>query len=542
MNYLKNKEEKQQWEKLFKNYTSGVLMLYITLFSLFISCSDSSDVELSSISTIESFSFQSNLNANLDEDVVGTISDNNITLLIPYNVSANRLIATFTYSGVTIQIGGKEQASGVTVNSFDKPVVYTVVAENGTKVNYTVTVANKSSGIPSVYINTRAGAPILDKGNYLEATIRIDGDGKYDNFEGATSIRGRGNSTWEMPKKPYKLKLDTKAPLFGMSSHREWAVLANYFDKTFLRNITAFEISRIAEMSWTPSSVSFELYLNEAYQGVYTMTEQVTVSKDRFDIELVKPTDISGEALTGGYFLELDFHFDEAYKFKTERAKLPIMFKDPKKPTVEQFNYVQSYYNLAEEVLYSENYRDSENGYRKYIDVESFINYYIVQELSKNVDGNMRGSCFMAIRRNGKIEQPLVWDFDLAFGNADYITWEQGATSAGWDGWYIKTCSPWFDRLFEDPQFVEELKDRWNELKPQLDKLPSFIKEHALMLDDAQTRNFSTKETNGAGWDINKVDWNTSRVSGSYKAEINYLVTFVEKRIGWLDSNINKLN
>ena len=542
MNYLKNKEEKQQWEKLFKNYTSGVLMLYITLFSLFISCSDSSDVELSSISTIESFSFQSNLNANLDEDVVGTISDNNITLLIPYNVSANRLIATFTYSGVTIQIGGKEQASGVTVNSFDKPVVYTVVAENGTKVNYTVTVANKSSGIPSVYINTRAGAPILDKGNYVEATIRIDGDGKYDNFEGATSIRGRGNSTWEMPKKPYKLKLDKEAPLFGMNSHREWAVLANYFDKTFLRNITAFEISRIAEMSWTPSSVSFELYLNEAYQGVYTMTEQVTVSKDRFDNELVKPTDISGEALTGGYSLELDFHFDEAYKFKTERAKLPIMFKDPKKPTVEQFNYVQSYYNLAEEVLYSENYRDSENGYRKYIDVESFINYYIVQELSKNVDGNMRGSCFMAIRRNGKIEQPLVWDFDLAFGNADYITWEQGATSAGWDGWYIKTCSPWFDRLFEDPQFVEELKDRWNELKPQLDKLPSFIKEHALMLDDAQTRNFSTKETNGAGWDINKVDWNTSRVSGSYKAEINYLVTFVEKRIGWLDSNINKLN
>lgn len=377
MNYLNNKEEKQQL-KPFKNYISGVLLLYITLFSLFISCSDSTDVELSSISTIESFSFQSNLNASLDEDVVGTISDNNITLLIPYNISANKLIATITYSGVAIQVGVKEQVSGVTVNSFDKPVVYTIVAENGTKVDYTVTVTNKSSGIPSVYINTRGGAPILDKENYVEATIKIDGDGKYDNFEGTTSIRGRGNSTWGMPKKPYKLKLDTEAPLFGMNSHREWAVLADYFDKTFLRNITAFEISRITEMSWTPSSVSFELYLNDAYKGVYAMTEQVRVSKERFDIELVKPTDISGEALTGGYFLELDFHFDETYKFKTEKAKLPIMFKDPKKPTVEQFNYVQSYYNLAEEVLYSENYRDSENGYRKYIDVESFINYYIV--------------------------------------------------------------------------------------------------------------------------------------------------------------------
>ena len=193
MNYLKNKNEKQQWEKPFKNYTSGVLMLYITLFSLFISCSDSSDIELSSISTIESFSFQSNLNGTLDEDVVGTISDNNITLLIPYNVSANRLIATFTYSGVTIQIEGKEQVSGVTVNSFDKPVVYTVVAENGTKVNYTVTVANKSSGIPSVYINTRAGAPILDKENYVEATIRIDGITGKINRADENNLSGKDN-------------------------------------------------------------------------------------------------------------------------------------------------------------------------------------------------------------------------------------------------------------------------------------------------------------------------------------------------------------
>ena len=542
MNYLKNKEEKQQRIRPIKNYPLGILLLYFTLFSLFISCSDTPDVELSSISTIESFSFHPGLNEDLNEVVVGSISGSNITVSVPYNASADRLIATFTYSGVSIQVSGKEQTSGVTVNDFNKPVVYSVVAEDGTKVDYTVTVTVNSFIVPSIHINTKGGVPILDKENYVEAEIRVNGGDKYDDFSGTTSIRGRGNSTWGMPKKPYKLKLDTEAPLLGMNSHREWAVLADYLDKSLLRNITAFETARIAEMSWTPSSVSFELYLNGAYQGVYAMTEQVRASEVRFDMEVVKPSDNAGEALTGGYLLELDFHYDEAYKFKTDRELLPIMFKDPKKPTAEQFNFVKSYYNLAEQTLYSEGFRDSQSGYRKYIDVESFINYFIVQELAKNVDGNMRGSCYMAIRRNGKIEQPLVWDFDLAFGNADHITWEQGASSAGWEGWYIKTCSPWFDRFFEDPQFVAELKDRWNELKPKLDKLPSFIKDQALMLNDAQARNFSSKDSGGAGWNIKKTEWNTTRISGSYDAEVDYLVNFVEKRIGWLDTNINKLN
>ena len=108
----------------------------------------------------------------------------------------------------------------------------------------------------------------------------------------------------------------------------------------------------------------------------------------------------------------------------------------------------------------------------------------------------MRGSCYLAIRRNGKIEQPLVWDFDIAFGNADHITWEQGASSAEWDGWYLKTCAPWFDRFFEDPQFVSALKKRWNELKPQLNQLPDFIRQQAKDLDEAQKRNFGSKVFN----------------------------------------------
>ncbi len=216
------------------------------------------------------------------------------------------------------------------------------------------------------------------------------------------------------------------------------------------------------------------------------------------------------------------------------------MFKDPDEPSGEQFNYVKGFFKKAEDALYGGDFKDPEKGYRQYIDVESFINYYIVQELAKNVDGNMRGSCYMAVRRNGKIEMPLIWDFDIAFGNADHITWEQGASSAGPEGWFIKEKSPWFDRFFEDPSFVAELKKRWNELKPQLEGVPFFIREHASLLQNSQEKNFSPKP-DGAGWSITKPEWNTKIIRGSYKLEVDYLVDFVEKRLVWLDKSIKAL-
>ena len=525
--------------KYLKYHTASGLLLYFILFSFFISCSENPIDDSSSVAQFESFTFHSASNKDLIVSAPGRISGSDISISIPNRVSADGLVATFTYSGASVKVGETEQVSGVTKNDFSSPVIYTITADDGTKINYTV-VANELPPIPKVYVNTW-GAPILDKDNYVTSTVRIEDDKYSTDADLPAGIRGRGNSTWGMPKKPYRVKLDSKASLLGMSNDRDWALLANYFDKTLLRNITAFEIAKIAEMDWTPTSISVDFYLNGTYQGVYSLTEHVKVSEERLDMELVKSSDNTGEALTGDYFLELDFHYDEPHEFRTDMKQLPIMFKDPDEPTNEQFNFVKDYFNKAEQVLYSDNFKHPENGYRKYIDVESFINYYIVQEVAKNVDGNMRGSCYMAIRRNGKIEMPLVWDFDLAFGNADYIVEEQGASSKEWDGWYIKTRSPWFDQFFKDPYFVAELKKRWNELKPQLDEIPNFIREHALGIQDSQARNFNPKSIGGAGWDINENEWNTSRIAGSYTAEVNYFINFVEKRLQWLDTNINAL-
>ena len=527
----------------------GFLFLLLTLFSVFIACSEPvepiiEEEELSSECALKTLTFLPEFNKELDAPINARLSGTTFTAVIPYVASPGNLAASFTYIGVSVKVDNIDQTSNVTRNDFSEPVIYTVFAEDSSKKDYTVVITKERPRLPRMNIDT-SGLPILDKVNYVRSTFTIeDIDTYYSDqvsFTGTGGIRGRGNSTWGMDKKPYRIKLDEKATLLGMSNDKDWALLANHTDKTLLRNITAFELSRIVGMKWTPGSLSIDLYLNDQYQGVYALTEHVKVSKERLNMDLVKKTDNEGEAVTGGYLLELDFHYDEDWKFKTNLKALPIMFKDPDKPTAAQFEYVKTFFNKAEQALYSPNFKDPETGYRKYIDVESFINYYIVQEVSKNVDGNMRGSCYLALPRNGKIEQPLVWDFDIAFGNADHITWEQGASSTGPDGWYIKECSPWFDQFFKDPYFVNELKKRWNEVKPELDKVPDFIKEHAWVLMDSQAKNFSPKSQGGAGWEISKPEWNTKIVRLTYKAEVDYLIYFVEQRIQWLHTRINAL-
>ena len=528
----------------------GILKLNTLFFLilLLLTLSACNDTEpKSGEASIDFFAFQPELNNELDEAIMGEISDYKISLSVPYKVSLDQLVATFNYVGVKVEVKNTEQISGVTANDYSNPLIITVIAANGESTEYTVTVNKNRPRIPRVHINTEGNFEFenADKEKYVNSTVRIE---DLDNYYTTDTelvadgeIKGRGNSTWGAPKKPYRIKLEKKERLLGMSNDRNWALLANHFDKSLLRNIVAFEISNIVDMSWTPKSVSVDYYMNGTYRGVYTLTEHVRVADERLDLDLVSENDNSGEALTGDYFLELDFHFAEPSKFRTSTANLPIMFKDPDEPTPNQFEYVQNYFNTADSVLYSENFKDAAEGYRKYIDVESFINYYIIHELSKNVDGNFRGSCHMALRKNGKIELPMVWDFDIAFGNADHLTWEQGATSNGWDGWYIKTQSPWFDQLFEDPTFVAELKTRWNELRPQLATIPDFIRTQADALNEAQARNFGPKPQ-GAGWDINSKEWNTVRPTVSYHNEINFLVNFVEKRFEWLDREINNLN
>ena len=391
----------------------------------------------------------------------------------------------------------------------------------------------KKKNIPVVKIMTDGAAGIYDKDNYVPGTIVIeDPDGMCSDVEVFTSrmgIRGRGNSTWSFPKKPWKVKLDSKAELLGMPADKEWALLANYADRTLLRNITAMRLSEICGFSWTPRMHSVEVYLNDKYQGVYTLCEHKKVSKDRVNIDIVSESDNSGDALTGGYYLEIEEQQDETTCWWTSMG-VPMMFSDPEEPTAQQYEYVTGLFESFEQALWAKDWSEA-TGYLKYIDVDSFIDNYIVQELTKNIDGNLRKSSFITKERGKKMEMYHLWDFDLTLGNCGYF-W--GDFGNGPENFWIK-AHKWYPHLFADPAFVDKVQDRWNELLPEFEKIPDFIDEQAHIIEEARIRNFER-------WSIlESVDWVYFPSLGSYEKELEYLKEFYVERLEWLDREINKL-
>lgn len=385
----------------------------------------------------------------------------------------------------------------------------------------------RKQSIPVVSIETAGGAGIYDKTNYVRGTITISDPGKLysdvEEFSAPMGIRGRGNSTWGWPKKPWKVKLDEKAEILGMPADKEWALLANYADRTLLRNIVAMKLSEICGFSWTPKMRSVEVYLNNEYQGVYTLCEHKKVSSSRVAID--KKTD---------FYFEIEENQDETTVWRTSMG-VPMMFSEPEVPTPEQFDYVRQLFNDFEKALYS----DDVAAYEDYVDVDSFINYYIVQELTKNVDGNFRKSTFLTKEQGKKLEMYHLWDFDLTLGNCGYFDWRVGN---GPQNFFIKdfasNCTPgdnWINLMMRDPAFLIKLKSRWDALMPQFEKIPEFIEQQALYLDQAQKRNFQR-------WSIlESVDWVMFPSLGSYEKEVDYLIDFYTDRLYWLDSAINRL-
>lgn len=385
----------------------------------------------------------------------------------------------------------------------------------------------RRQNIPTVYIDTK-GAGIYDKENYVDGTITIKDPSKLysdvEEFSAAMGIRGRGNSTWSFPKKPYKVKLKEKASIFGMGADKEWALLANYSDRTLIRNILAMKLSEICGFSWTPHMYSVHVYLNNKYQGVYTLCEHKKVHKDRVDIDVD----------AGDVYLEIEQQQDETTCWWTGMG-VPMMFSDPEEPSAELLAEIKKWIDDFEASLYSGDLADPNKGYAAYIDVDSFIDYYIVQELAKNTDGNLRKSSFITKKKGEKMEMYHLWDFDLTFGNSGGLLHDP-------EGFFIKDYTPgwyvgdnWFNRMMKDPAFVDRLQARWNELYPQLVSMVDFIDDQAFVLDKAQALNFQV-------WDINEsVDWVDCPSLGSYEAEVEFLKEFYTKRVQWMNDAINKL-
>jgi hypothetical protein len=382
--------------------------------------------------------------------------------------------------------------------------------------------------LPIIRIETENHAPIVSKEEYINAQFKIEANTADPawNFEAPTQIRGRGNSTWYLhPKKPYKIKLLTKTSLMGMPADKEWVLLANYSDKTLLRNTVAMELSNRFGLPYAPRSRAVEVFLNGEYEGAYQLMENIKISTSRVNIPKLTSADIAGDAVTGGYLLEIDQRRDGTIIYDTAHG-LPIVVQDPDPIASEQWTYISSYLQQTEDAIYSESFADPSTGYEQFINSQTFIDWYLVNEIFKNQDAKFFSSIWMYKERGGKLSLGPVWDFDLGAGNVDYDVTDDPT------GWWVRE-GPWISRLFEDPAFEARVQARWQELKAgQIDTIFVFIDQNAAALDQSQKNNFQR-------WPIlNVYVWPNPVITGSYEGEVSQLKQWLTTRIAWMDSQM----
>ena len=461
--------------------------------------------------TLRGFTFykRDNPEAMLDNYISVNISTGEATIISP-KVSSPNLIACFVVpDGVKVYVDGVEQISGKTMNDFSKPVTYTVKD----RVEYSFTVQVIHSPLPKVVIKTQDGKNIPSKyEDWLSATVKIYNSDCTLHLEGETGIRGRGNTTWSYPKKPYALKLKDKQEVLGMPKHKRWVLLANWMDRTLLRNAVSFNLASRSSLAYTPKGEFVELFVNDVHMGNYFLCEHIKVDKNRVNID-----ELDEDEVDGGYIMELDAYFDEVNKFRSAVRNLPYMFKDPDEVNADQFSFIQDYVNNFENALY-DNARFAEREYIEYIDIQSFADWWIVMELTGIWEPNHPKSTYMHKDKGGKLTMGPVWDFD----------WETYMPTT----WYRIKDALYYGRLFQDPEFIALVKERWAVLKPEFETLPDYISSEA-------ERIRSSEYMNHMMWPITQV---VNKDEGmSFDNAVEGMISSYTAKLKWMDKEIGKL-
>jgi spore coat protein CotH len=364
------------------------------------------------------------------------------------------------------------------------------------------------TGLPVITINTHEGRPVTSKAVYMDADLEIrDLQRDTYNLKTPVQIRGRGNTTWNALKKPYRLKFPKKTALFGYEKAKNWVLLANYQDTTLLLNSIAFELGRRFGFPFTPHYTHVEVVLNGRYEGSYVLTEQVSVGPGRVAIDE-----------DGGFLVELDTHYDEEPKFRTPRLDLPVMIKHPEEGGADAVK--KALFDL-EEALLAPIFPDT--LYQDIIDLDNFIDYIMINEITRNIDLQLLHSVFLYRDQDSKICLGPLWDFDYGFDYSD------GKYFVNAEGMYCNTSfregpGQWLlSRFFEDPVFRKAYQDRWNTIYPDLADMEVFIDTMAASLEKSY-------QANAKVWWWNKVD---------YPKEIARLKEWWRNRIAYLQREIN---
>lgn len=428
--------------------------------------------ELGAEVEISSSAFEISYTENVAEFSHFSINDVNATSLtsdyidvrLPYGTDVTRLKPLFVSNGCEVYVNGVLQTSGESEVNFSSPVIYTIKSPEGYSCTYTVSISY--SGIPVVYVNTKDAAPIVSKDDWLgETVITITNAGQHNVTFTDSEIRGRGNSTWLEPKKPYAIKLGKKDKVLGMPKHKRWVLLANYFDKTCLRNAVAFEIARRSPaISWTPRGYHVDLVVNGQFLGTYFLCEQIKIDENRVNV---------GD----GYLLEFDTHYDEVNKFRSPIRDMPVMVKEPDEEdlTPEYFEQIKQNVTNIENALYGDG--STTEGYLQYLDLDSYIDYWLVYDLTSTGEPTHPKSVYMHVTEDGIMHAGPVWDFD-------YFTFHTYYNTS-----LINTHSVWNDRIIHDPNNQARIREKWNNQREAYQDIENYIREQWELVKESAAYN-----------------------------------------------------
>jgi spore coat protein CotH len=393
----------------------------------------------------------------------------------------------------------------------------TVTARGKTK-TIKIVIENQliDTGLPVVYIETEDGKTIDSKTDYINAKMTVTTNIGRTLHQNDMRIRGRGHATWIVyPKKPYRLKLDNKTNLLGMGEDKDWALLAGYCDKTLMRTSIAFKLSELLGFPWTPKSQFVELVLNGEYMGNYMLVEAVKQDAKRIDIP------------KAGFVIERNgYYLEEPVWFTTIKGH-GFTFKNPDTDvlTETQINYIRNHINEFENILYSASFNDPVNGYSKYIHTESFVRWFLFQQIIANMDTNpyivkddMTGA--------SKLSMGPVWDFEWSLG----IGWYDGFRPRPADYW-VWYEGFYFQRLLQDAAFARQLQQMW-------EKYNSSVKQDILQYISAtEQKIMKSQELNFQRWDIMNQRVSVGGIPmGSFEKEVDCDRQFFINHINWLQT------
>lgn len=382
------------------------------------------------------------------------------------------------------------------------------------------------TNLPLVNIHVENAAEPVDKVNDLVADIQIISENGLSRLEAPGTTRLRGNASMDFPKKPYRIKFDKKQNVLDAPAKaKKWTLLSNYGDKTLIRNLLAFEISRRIGMPFTPFGRLVDVVFNGEYKGTYQLCDQVEVATDRVE--------------TDGYLVEIDAYAEgeDNYFWSNKRNPVTVKYPDAEDITPEQNTYIKEQFNKMEAAVYAIDINKKDNNFRNYLDLNSFIRHFLIGELSGNTDTYW--STYMVKHlEDDKFYTGPVWDFDLAFENdyrtypinnlSDYIFASKGSVAGD-----MRT---FVTRIVREVVVQQELKDLWGVLRYtgaiSAESLETYIDALVSEINASQKLNFTR-------WSIlsQQVHMNYQAL-GTYSAEVNNVKRYIRERIEWFDKKL----